>query len=86
MYKDHFWKFEKVHAVVARSTFPGQNVKNTTGSDHFWRLRCRFAWQVQEIVQLVKSELRITMAGMGHLKMICKDTFSVAGAVQKTCS
>ena len=29
---------------------------------------------------------RITMAGMGHLKMICKDTFSVAGAVQKTCS
>ena len=34
---------EKVHAVVARSTFPSQNVKNTRGSDHFWRLRCRFA-------------------------------------------
>ena len=34
---------EKVHAVVARSTFWSQNVKNTTGSDHFWRLRCRFA-------------------------------------------
>ena len=27
-----------------------------------------------------------TMAGMGHLKRICKDAFSVAGAVQKTCS
>ena len=27
-----------------------------------------------------------TMAGVGHLKRICKDTFSVAGAVQKTCS
>ena len=26
------------------------------------------------------------MAGMGHLKRICKDAFSVAGAVQKTCS
>ena len=27
---------EKVHAVVARSTFRSQNVKNTRGSDHFW--------------------------------------------------
>ena len=34
---------EKVHAVVAQSTFWSQNVKNTRGSDHFWRLRCRFA-------------------------------------------
>ena len=32
---------EKVHAVVARSTFPSQNVKNTRGSDHFWKLRCQ---------------------------------------------
>ena len=27
-----------------------------------------------------------TMAGVGHLKRICKDTFSVAGAVQETYS
>ena len=26
------------------------------------------------------------MAGMGHLKRTCKDAFSVAGAVQETCS
>ena len=32
---------EKVHAVVARSTFRSQNVQNTRGSDHFWKLRCR---------------------------------------------
>ena len=32
---------EKVHAVVARSTFPSQNVQNTPGADHFWELRCR---------------------------------------------
>ena len=32
---------KKVHAVVARSTFPSQNVKSTRGSDHFWTLRCR---------------------------------------------
>ena len=32
---------ENLHAVVARSTFPSQNVQNTRGSDHFWKLRCR---------------------------------------------
>ena len=32
---------EKVHALVARSTFRSQNVKNTRGSDNFWKLRCR---------------------------------------------
>ena len=26
------------------------------------------------------------MAGVGHLKRICKDAFSVAGAVQERCS
>ena len=35
------WDVEKVHAVVARSTFPSQNVQNTPFSDHFWKLRCR---------------------------------------------
>ena len=35
------WDVEKVHAVVARSTFRSQNVQNTRGSDHFWKLRCR---------------------------------------------
>ena len=34
---------EKVHAVVARSTFRSQNVQSTRGSDHFWTFRCRFA-------------------------------------------
>ena len=32
---------EKVHAVVVRSAFPSQNVQNTPGPDHFWKLRCR---------------------------------------------
>ena len=48
MYKTHHCRttfggsdVEKVHAVVARSTFSSQNVKNTRGSDHFWQLRCR---------------------------------------------
>ena len=48
MYKTHHsrttfgsWDVEKVHAVVARSTFRSQNVQNTPCSDHFWRFRCR---------------------------------------------
>jgi len=77
---------EKLHAVVARSTFPSQNaqkhtrlgpllevemwkkctwreahfevkmLKITTCSDKFWTFGCRFAWQAQGIVHLVKSE------------------------------
>ena len=31
---------EKVHAVVARSTFRSQHVQNTPAPDHFWTLRC----------------------------------------------
>ena len=44
MYKAHHCRTtfgEKVHAVVARSTFPSQNVQSTTCSRHFWKLRCR---------------------------------------------
>ena len=32
---------EKLHAIVARSTFGSQNVQNTSAPDHFWKLRCR---------------------------------------------
>ena len=48
MYKTHHGRttfgscdVEKVHAVVARSTFPSQNVQSTPMSDHFWKFRCR---------------------------------------------
>ena len=54
MYKTHqlrttfgSWDVEKVHAVVARSTCPSQNVQNTPCSDHFWKLRC---WKVHAVV------------------------------------
>ena len=50
MYKTHQLRttfgrcdVEKVHAVAARSTCRSQNVKNTRGTDHFWRLRCRLS-------------------------------------------
>ena len=48
MYKTHHCRttfgsrdVEKVHTVVARSTFPSQNVQSTSALDHFWKLRCR---------------------------------------------
>ena len=48
MYKTHQLRttfgssdVEKVHAVVARSTFRSQNVQDNTCSRHFWRFRCR---------------------------------------------
>ena len=34
-------RHEKVHAVMARRTFPSQNGPSTRGADHFWKLRCR---------------------------------------------
>ena len=115
---------EKVHAVVARSTFRSQNVQNITGSEHFGKLRCRKGARCCGAKHISKSKctkhhmfapllevqmsFRVagardcapcpkwakregfvafpkTMAGVGHLKRICKD-FSVAGAVQKTWS
>ena len=53
------WDVEKVHAVVARSTFRSQIVQTITCSHHFWRFRCRFAWQAQGIVHLVKSDQNV---------------------------
>ena len=37
-----FWSSDvkKWHAAVARSTFSSQNVQNTSGADHFLKVRC----------------------------------------------
>ena len=118
MYKAHqvrttfgSWDVEKVHAVVARSTFRSPHVQNTPGPDHFWKLRCRksarrcgtkhISKSICEKHQGVrttfaKMSFRVagerdcapsqkwakrlgfvtfpkTMAGVGHLKRICKN-------------
>ena len=33
-------RVEKLHAIVARSTFRSKKCQNTTGSDDFWKLGC----------------------------------------------
>ena len=50
------WDVEKVHAVVARSTFPSQNVQNTPWSDHFWKLRSRKSARRCGAKQISKSK------------------------------
>ena len=50
---------DKLHAVVARSTCPSQKRQKLTVSDQCWTFRCRFAWQAQGIVHIVKSEEKV---------------------------
>ena len=83
---------KKCHAVVARSTCPSQKCKKLTGTDHFWRFRCRCAWQAQGIAcqKWAESEGFVAvpkaLESMGHLKRICKDAFRMADVVQETSS
>ena len=51
---------EKVHAVVARSTFRSQNVTNTRVSDHFWKFRCRFCFTTLHYTTLHSTTLHCT--------------------------
>ena len=57
---------EKLHAVVARSTFPSQKVQNTSGPDHFWKLRCRKSARRCGAKHISKSKVLKT-GGLGPL-------------------
>ena len=57
---------EKLHAVVARSTFPSQNVQNTPCSDHFWKLRCQKSARRCGAKHISKSKVLKT-GGLGPL-------------------
>ena len=47
---------EKLHAVVAQSTFASENAQNTPLSDHFWQLRCRKSARRCGAKQISKSK------------------------------
>ena len=58
------WDVEKVHAVVARSTCPSQNVQSKPCSDHFWKLRCRKSARCCGVKHMSKSKCtKHTMLG-----------------------
>ena len=99
MYKTHHsrttfgsWDVEKVHAVVARSTFPKSKCTKHTMYGPLLDVQISFrvagARDCAPCQKWTKREGFVafpkTMAGVGHLKRICKDAFSVAGAVQET--
>ena len=72
---------EKLHAVVARSTFPSQNVQGTPCSDHFWKLRCRKSARRCGAKHISKSKVKSVKKtdGFGPLLEV-QMCFHVAGA------
>ena len=66
---------EKLHAVVARSTFPSQNVQNTPCSAHVWKLRCR---KVHAVV--VRSTFIIQNTSVHVWKLRCRKSARRCGA------
>ena len=85
---------EKVHAVVVRSTFPNQKCEKTEGYGALLDVQMSFcvagAGDCAPCQKWAKCDgfaaVSKALAGVEHVKRICKDTFSVAGAVQETCS
>ena len=102
MYKTHQLRttfgscdVEKVHAVVARSTFPSQNVQNTPASDHFWKLRCRKSARRCGAKHISKSKcnktphVRATFGGSDVEKVhavVARSTFPSQNVQSTTCS
>ena len=86
---------EKLHAVVAGSTFPSQNVQNTPCSDHFWKLRCWKSARCCGAKHISKSKCtKHTMLGpLLEVKMLKKCTllwreahFQVTNVQNTPCS
>ena len=85
------WDVKKVHAVVARSTFRSQNVQNTPGPDHFWKLRCRkSARRAHFQVKMYETpQLRITFGSWDVEKahaVVARSTFPSQNIQNTTCS
>ena len=60
---------EKLHAVVARSTFSSQNVQNTPFLDHFLEFRCR---KIARWRSTFSSQSAKNLTGLDHvLKFRC---------------
>ena len=70
----------KVDAVVARSTFRSQNVQNTPGPDHFWKLRCRKSARPCGAKHISKSKLQSTPGSDHFWKLRCRKSARRCGA------
>ena len=72
------WDVEKVHAVVARSTFRSQKCRKLTVSDHFWKLRCRKSARPCGTKHISKSKVQKTHGVRAFLDV--QMSFRVAAA------
>ena len=69
---------EKLHAVVARSTCPSENVQNTPGADHFWQLlevemskKCTPLWREAHFeVKMYKTHHSRTTFGSSDVEKV----------------
>ena len=82
---------EKVHSVVARSTFPSQNLQNTTCSRHFWRFGCRKSARRCGAKHISKSKFtkHYTFGGSDVEKVhavVARSTFPSQNVQNTTCS
>ena len=72
---------EKLHAVVARSTFRSENVQNTSASHHFWKLRCRKSARRCGAKHISKSKCtKHTSASHHFWKLRCRKSARRCGA------
>ena len=67
---------EKLHAVVARSTFGSKKWQNASGSEHFWKLRCGISARRCGAKHILKSKVLKT-SGFERLFM-CHMSFCQA--------
>ena len=73
---------EKLHAVVAQSTFPSQNVQNTSAPDHFWKLRCRKSARRCGAKHISKSKCTKHLSFGPLLELRCRKSARRCGAKQ----
>ena len=71
---------EKLHAVVARSTCPSQNVQNTPLSDHFWKLRCRKSAHLVARSTFRSQNVKNTRGSDHFWKLRCRKSARRCGA------
>ena len=76
---------KKVHAVVARSTFPSQNAQRTPFSEHVWKLRCRKSARCCGAKHISKSKCTKTDWFGGLLDVEMSFRKVVAGASKGFC-
>ena len=94
---DHFWKLrcrKSAHRCGAKHISKSKLYKTHTMYGPFLEVQMSFrvagAGDCAPCQKWARREGFVafpkTMAGVGHLKRICKDAFCLAGAVQETCS